>query len=420
MTVTHKTQSPLPLTGLRVIDLTNVIAGPVATRALGQLGAQVIKVEQPWGRSVGNIALYSEDSRQSRPYNMNAGFNEVNRAKLSISINLADAGGKNLFESLVGISDVVIENYSPRVMGNLGIDYESLRQIRPDLIMVSMPALGEPGPWSNHISFGPGTEGLGGLCDVTGYEGGPPHKPGNFYSDQTSAFHVATAIMAANWKRRRTGKGKHIKIVLRDVTMAVIGESFLEYQLTGRPPKRIGNRHPSMAPHNVYRCKGDDSWVVIAVASDEEWGRFREAIGNPDWSQSDQFATTEGRLLHQDELDDLIQEWTKGLTPQEAMQRLQSCGVKAGAVLKAPEILEDPHYSARGFIDVTEHPDGGAYRHPGLSWKFSSAPTALGQRAPMFAEHSDWVLKDLLSVPQNDVDDLQKEAIVPLVPVARG
>ena len=133
-------------------------------------------------------------------------------------------------------------------MPNLGLTYGHLRTLRPDLIMVAMPALGSPGPWSNHISFGPGTEGLGGMCHVTGYQDGPPSKPGNFYSDQTSAFHVATAIMAAIWKRRRTGQGKQIEMVLRDVTMAVIGEYFLEYQLTGRSPTRIGNRHPSMAP----------------------------------------------------------------------------------------------------------------------------------------------------------------------------
>ena len=270
----------LPLTGVRVLDLTNVIAGPVATRVLGHLGAEIIKIEIPWGRSVGNMAIFTSDKSQERSYNKNAGFNEVNRAKRSLSLDLADPRGKALFEELVSISDVVIENYSPRVMPNLGLTYDHLRTLRPDLIMVAMPALGRPGPWSNHISFGPGTEGLGGMCHVTGYQDGAPSKPGNFYSDQTSAFHVATAIMAAIWKRRRTGQGKRIEMVLRDVTMAVIGEYFLEYQLTGRSPTRIGNRHPSMAPHNVYRCKGDDAWVVIAVASDAEFDTLCNATGN--------------------------------------------------------------------------------------------------------------------------------------------
>ena len=298
----------LPLIGVRVLDLTNVIAGPVATRVLGHLGAEIIKIELPWGRSVGNMAIFTSDKSQERSYNKNAGFNEVNRAKRSLSLDLADSRGKALFEELVSISDVVIENYSPRVMPNLGLTYDHLRTLRPDLIMVAMPALGSPGPWTNYISFGPGTEGLGGMCHVTGYQDGAPSKPGNFYSDQTSAFHVATAIMAAIWKRRRTGQGKQIEMVLRDVTMAVIGEYFLEYQLTGRAPTRIGNRHPSMAPHNVYRCKGDDAWVVIAVASDAEFDSLCNATGNTQWKTDDRFSTMSARLQNQDTLDSLIEE----------------------------------------------------------------------------------------------------------------
>ncbi|MCH8088025.1 MAG: CoA transferase, partial [Chloroflexi bacterium] len=186
--MSNRKTGPLPLHHVRVVDLTNVIAGPVATRVLGQLGAQVIKVELPWGRAIGNIALHTQESNHPRPYNAVATFNEVNRAKLSIAIDLGHKNGKRLFLELVGLSDVVIENYSPRVMGNLGFPYQELVKVRPDLIMISMPALGDPGPWSNYISFGPGTEALAGLCDITGYQGGPPLKPGNFYADQNAAF----------------------------------------------------------------------------------------------------------------------------------------------------------------------------------------------------------------------------------------
>ena len=412
-------KSILPLTGVRVLDLTNVIAGPVATRVLAHLGAEIIKIELPWGRSVGNMAIFTSDKSEERPYNKNAGFNEVNRAKRSISLDLADPRGKALFEELVSVSDVVIENYSPRVMPNLGLTYGHLRTLRPDLIMVAMPALGSPGPWSNHISFGPGTEGLGGMCHVTGYQDGPPSKPGNFYSDQTSAFHVATAIMAAIWKRRRTGQGKQIEIVLRDVTMAVIGEYFLEYQLTGRSPTRIGNRHPSMTPHNVYRCKGDDAWVVIAVASDAEFDNLCDASGNAHWKTDDRFSTMRARLQNQGILDSLIEKWTSERTPQEAMHHLQAAGVRAGAVLKSTEALVDPQYQARGFIDHTHHPEAGNFKHPGVSFK-SSAPLAdLGRRAPLFAEHSDWVLDDLLGLPSETAEVLHTDGVAPLVPVTR-
>ncbi len=408
-----------PLTGVRVLDLTNVIAGPVATRMLAHLGAEVIKIELPWGRSVGNMAIFTTDKSQERPYNKNAGFNEVNRAKLSLSLDLADPRGKALFEDLVSISDVVIENYSPRVMPNLGLTYDHLRTLRPDLVMVSMPALGRPGPWSDHISFGPGTEGLGGMCHVTGYRDGPPGKPGNFYSDQTSAFHVATAIMAAMWKRQRTGRGKRLEVVLRDVTMAVIGEYFLEYQLIGRPPTRIGNHHPSVAPHNVYRCKGDDAWVVIAVASDTEFSHLADATGNPHWKTDERFSDMPSRLQNQDDLDSLIEEWTVQHTPQEAMHRLQAHGVRAAAVLKAPEALADPQYRARGFIDSTRHPEAGDFKHPGVSFKTSAPLVSLGRRAPLFAEHSDWVIGDLLGLPPGTAGGLHAEGVAPLAPVVR-
>ncbi len=412
-------KKPLPLTGVRVLDLTNVIAGPVATRVIAHLGAEVIKIELPWGRSVGNMAIFTTDKAVERPYNKHAGFNEVNRAKRSLALDLADPRGKALFEELVSVSDVVIENYSPRVMPNLGLTYDHLRTLRPDLIMVAMPALGSPGPWTNYISFGPGTEGLGGMCHVTGYENGPPSKPGNFYSDQTSAFHVATAIMAAIWKRRRTGQGKRLEIVLRDVTMAVIGEYFLEYQLTGRSPTRIGNRHHAKAPHNVYRCKGVDAWVAIAVSSDAEFVRLADATGNPGWKADSRFSTVSARLQNQDILDNLIAEWTSERTPQEAMHLLQAAGVRAGAVLKSTEVLTDPQYQARGFIDHTHHPEGGDFKHPGVSFKSSGNLTSLGRRAPLFAEHSNWILDDLLGVPFEAAKSLHAEGVAPLTPVVR-
>ncbi len=408
-----------PLHQVRIIDLTNVISGPVSTRVLAQLGAEVIKVELPWGRAIGNIAMHTQQPDQPRPYNAVASFNEVNRAKLSIAIDLSHERGKKLLRDLVSISDVVIENYSPRVMRNLSLTYESLVRERPDLIMVSMPALGDAGPWSDYISFGPGTDALGGLSDITGYERGPPHKPGNYYADHNSAFHVATGIMAALRQRRLTGTGQRMEIVLREATMAVIGECFMEYQLTGRAPRRMGSRHPSMAPHNVYKCKGDDAWAVAVVATDEEWQRFCSAIGDPDWCRDERFATTAGRLANQDDLDSLIQEWTQRRTPYEVMNTLQDHGIKAGAVLKAPEILSDPHYGARKFIDQTEHPEAGTHNHPGLPFKLSKSGSNQGQRAPMFAEHSDWIIRDLLSLSRDEIADLRRLNTVPLEPVER-
>ena len=212
----------------------------------------------------------------------------------------------------------------------------------------------------------------------TGYQDGAPSKPGNFYSDQTSAFHVATAIMAAIWKRRRTGQGKRIEMVLRDVTMAVIGEYFLEYQLTGRSPTRIGNRHPSMAPHNVYRCKGDDAWVVIAVASDAEFDSLCDAIGNAQWKTDDRFFTMSARLQNQDTLDHLIEKWTGERTPHEAMHHLQAAGIRAGAVLKSTEALADPQYQAPRLHRPYPPPGGRRLQAPRRILQVLQAPSRLG------------------------------------------
>ncbi|MDP6452372.1 MAG: CoA transferase [SAR202 cluster bacterium] len=408
-----------PLTGIRIVDLTNVIAGPVSTRVLAQLGAEVIKIEVPWGRAIGNIAMHTDVPGEARPYNKVASFNEVNRGKQSIAIDLAQEDGRNLLREIISVSDVVIENYSPRVMGNLGLSYDSLVKERPDLVMVSMPALGGAGPWSSYISFGPGTDALGGLSDITGYQSGPPHKPGNYYADHNSAFHVSTGIMAALSQRRRTGKGQRMEIVLREVTMAVIGEQFLGYQLSGEAPERMGSRHRDAAPHNIYPCSGDDEWVVIAVESDEEWRQFRKTIGSPAWSDDDRFSNAQGRVENQDELDSRIGQWTKNQSKYQVMTHLQKHGVKAGAVLKSPDVLSDPHFKDRKFIDETDHQDAGTNHHPGLPFRLSRSERRMGSPAPMFAEHSDWALAELLCLEPTEIARLREQNTAPLKPVDR-
>ncbi|MBI2872293.1 MAG: CoA transferase [Chloroflexi bacterium] len=410
----------LPLSHVRILDLTNVIAGPMATRVLAHLGAQVIKVEPPWGRAVGRILAFRPEAGRGRPYNAIPSFNEVNRAKLSASLDLRRTEGKQLFQALLAISDVVVENYSPRVMPNLGLAYEALRQVRPDLIMVSMPAMGagDLGPWANYISFGPGTDALAGLSDLTGYEGGPPSKPGNFYADQNSASHVAFAVMVALRHRRRTGQGQHIQVVLRETTMAVIGECFLEYQMTGGVPTRIGNRHSWMAPHNVYPCAGEDSWVAIAVASDAEFQRLSQAIERPELAQDPRFADGASRKRNERELDPCIEAWTRSRTRQEAMLALQRHGVRAGAVLTVGDLKTDSHWAALGSTDAVDHPEAGHGVHPGLPWRASRSGGQLGRPAPLFAEHNAFVLGDLLGLPEEDMLRLQQAGAAPTEPMA--
>ncbi|MFN3973866.1 MAG: CaiB/BaiF CoA transferase family protein [Dehalococcoidia bacterium] len=407
----------LSLEGVRIVDLTLVIAGPVATRVLAALGAQVIKVEPPWGRTVGRVHSLPSLLGSARPYNANPAFNEVNRGKMSISLNLQHPLGKEAFLRLVSVSDVVIENFSPRVLPNLGLDYPILRQHRPDIILVSMPALGHKGPWRNYISFGPGTDALGGLSSVTGYEGGQPHKPGNYYADQNSAYHTAFAVMCALYRRRRTGKGAHLRIALREATQAVIGEYFLEPQMTGRVPTRMGNRHPWMAPHGIYPCKGEDAWVALACAADEHFRALCLLIGRPNLADDPRFADTLSRKRNEALLDGPISQWTSQHTPREAMHLLQRAGVPAGAVFKAPEMLEDPHWKALGFVQEVEHPEMGRALHPGLPWRASEMTPRQGVPAPLYAEHNEAVLHSILGLDPQVVTQMREEKVAPAEPI---
>tara|TARA_Y100000780_G_scaffold232554_1_gene266055 strand:- start:11324 stop:12571 length:1248 start_codon:yes stop_codon:yes gene_type:complete len=407
-----------PLANIRIADLTNVIAGPVATRILGHMGAEILKVELPWGRAIGNIAMHGEDE-EGRAYNKVGTFNEVNRAKKSIAIDLTHATGKEVFKEIVSVSDIVIQNYSPRVMGNLGLTYEDLRAVKPDLIMVSMPALGLEGPWSNYISFGPGTDALGGLSSITGYKNGRPHKPGNFYADHNSGFHVATGIMAALFRRYKTGEGQHLEIVLREATMSVIGEYFIEYQFTGKEPKRIGNDHPVFYPHGIFQCKGDDSWIAISVESNQEWQALCEVIGSTELKNDNDLTEVSSRRLNREKIELEITDWTKSKSNKEVMDLMQTRGIRAGIVAKASDILSDPHVSERNYLDTVEHPDAGEYTSPGLPFKFTRSSTNLGMRAPMFSEHSLPILSGLLAKDMSTIASLIEKGTTPLEPIDR-
>ena len=385
----------LPLGGTRIIDLSAAIAGPVATRVLAHLGAEVIKVEAPWGRAA--------EGTGRRPYNAIPSFNEANRGKKGLSLNLQEPEGKEVFLRLVGVSDAVVENFSPRVLRNLGLTYDVLRRARPDIILVSIPALGAEGPWADFIAFGPGAEALGGLCALTGYEGGPPLKAHLFYADQNAAFHAAVALLAALYRRRRTGQGGHIVVPLRECVQAVIGEAFLEAQMRGfQSPPRRGSRHPSWAPHNVYRCRGEDAWAAIACATDEEFQRLCQVMGRPGLAEDPRFADSLSRKRNEAALDGLVEEWTRERTPQEAMALLQAAGVKAGAVLTAADLFKhDPHWQTRAYWDRAVHPEAGEGVHPGLPWKALRMERITGGPAPLFAQENAWLQRELLGLPED-------------------
>jgi len=347
--------SAMALERIRVIDLTMAWAGPMATYMLADMGAEVIKVESiqridPW-RTQGTRP--QEDGW----WNRSPGTNWVARNKYSLTLDLGHPRGAALFKQLVKIGDVVAENFSPRVMENWGLHYPVLKEINPDLIMVSMPGSGMTGPWRLHAGFGPSVEQMSGMPTLLGYLGDEPriHNVGLLPADPFSGLNGAVAVLMALHWRQVTGRGQYIDVAQNEALTCTIGDAIMGYTLNRKVQGRRGNRHPFMAPHGCYRCQGDDMWAVIAISSDEEWQSFSRAIGSPAWTREERFADSLGRWQHQDELDKLIEAWTAEREHYQVMHLLQAAGVRAAPVLTAPELLSDPHLGERGFFETCDH-----------------------------------------------------------------
>ncbi len=279
-----------PLNGVRVLDFTNAVAGPIAGFILADLGADVIKVEGPAGRprKAPHTAPLAEGG-EDLPWNRIMNYNELNHGKRGVSLDVAKAEGRDLFLGLVEQSDVVVQNFSPRVMFNLGIDYETLRAVNPRIVMLSIPAFGLDGPYRDRIAYGPGVDAMSGLAHLSGYADGPPMKPGNFFCDQQSGVLGALAVQAALWQRRTTGEGQHIELAMIEGEFQVLADAYIDYQWNGRERMRCGNDHPQWAPHDTYRCQGEDAWVAIAVENDEQWQALCAVIGRDDLAADERF-----------------------------------------------------------------------------------------------------------------------------------
>ena len=388
----------LPLAGVRVIDFTNAVAGPTCTHILGDMGADVIKVESPTARSprAHGTPLPSPEL-PDHPWNRLTNFNELNRSKRGIVLDAGMPDGRRAFLELATVCDVVVENFAPRVVGNLGIDYADVAAVRPDIIYVSMPAFGKTGPYRDRISYGPGIDAMSGLSHLTGYEDGPPMKPGNFYCDQNAGLTAAFAILAALHHRWQTGEGQYIEAAMIEGELQLIGEALLDAEVNGIVQTRHGNRDTSMAPHNVYPTRGIDSWIAIAVGTDAQWRALCGMIGRPELADDPRFGDVVSRYRNQGQADAIIAAWTATRDHHEAMRALQAAGVPAAAALSMPELHTDPHVRARGLLRPVVHPEQGPIPHTRTAFKLSRFPSA-GPRlpAPRFGQDNAAILLDLL------------------------
>ncbi|MFQ5849658.1 MAG: CaiB/BaiF CoA transferase family protein [Candidatus Binatia bacterium] len=393
----------LPLFGIRVADFTHMVAGPYGTLQLAYFGAEVIKLESTVRPDTWRIREGNEDIEQSRP------FADHNRNKLSVTINLKSKEGRDLARRLIQISDVVVENFSASVMGRLGLDYESIKRVKPDIIMASLQGLGRTGPRKGYVTWGPSLMPYSGMTYLWNEPNAPiPVGSQTSYPDYIVSLHMAFAVMAALRYREKTGEGQHIDISQAEVTASLIGSALLDYLVNKRVSEPLGNHSLSRVPHGCYRCQGEDQWCVISVADDEEWSRFCRLIGDPSKADDPRFDTLQKRLKNREELDSYVQQWTLHLAPEEVMEKLQSVGISAGVVHNGARLANDRHLWSRGSIQIHEHPRQGKLNLPGVAMKLSDTPGMVVRHAPLLGQDNDYVFRHLLGLSEEEIQRLQE------------
>ncbi|MDP6451954.1 MAG: CoA transferase [SAR202 cluster bacterium] len=391
-----------PLSGLRIVDFARVWAGPYATRYLGDLGAEVIKIENENFLDGGRI------SPDGSPM-----FSEINRSKLGVTVNFREADGADLIRELVSVSDVVLDNFAAGVLDRRGLGYEDLRKIRPDIIMISMPGYGNEGPYSDYVAYGQSLMAYAGLAMLWGFPDSPVDtRPNVHYSDFVSAAHGSFALMSALEHRAQTGQGQYIEIPQAETLAATMGVALLDHSVNGRPWQPIGNRHPSFAPHGCYPCQGEDQWCAISCLTDEHWQSLCEAINAPELVSDSRFDSLNARLQNQDALDEIIGEWTKQFTPYQVMWLLQDIGVPAGVAQSGEQLYHDMNLRSRNFIERIQHHNWRTLDHSGITVKLSETPGAITRGLPGFGQHNSLIFGDLLGFDASEIERMVSEGAI--------
>ena len=415
----HHTAAPgvrAPLDDVRIVDFTAFQAGPMVTLFAADLGADVIKVEaiqrlDGW-RGVGRGG--------SRPWEHSGLFNWANRGKRGITLNLDDPRAVAAITRVIEQADVVIENFTPRVMPNFGLDYESLRRVNPDLVMLSMPGFGGTGEWRDYAGFAWTTEQMSTICHQTGYADSGPLFSGTTNGDPLAALMGAVALFSALHHRNLTGQGQHIDLSQVEAVTTFVGEALIAAQLTGRDFERRGNRHHVYAPHGTYPAAGDDRWVAIACRDDDEWSRLWDAIGRPGGRATPPHPTAPERHLAADEIDAWIAAWTARHDALEAQDRLLAAGVPAGAVMNGADLLAAPHLAARGFWLAQDRDEIGIKHYLASPFRFTDTVLPPPRAAPYLGEFNREVLCGLAGLDEDDLAALERDHVIGDAPLVRG
>jgi crotonobetainyl-CoA:carnitine CoA-transferase CaiB-like acyl-CoA transferase len=398
------------LAGVRVLDLSRVLAGPWATQTLGDLGAEIIKIERPG---------CGDDTRAWGPPEIEgAGFSAyfagTNRNKRSVTVNLATAAGQQLVSALAQSSDVLVENFKLGAAARFGLDYATLSQANPRLVYCSITGFGQSGPYASRAGYDAMIQGMGGLMSVTGRPdtapGGGPQKVGVAIVDLTTGLYAVIAILAALQQRERTSLGQHIDLALFDVSAAMLVNQGMNFLATGVTPGRHGNAHPNIVPYQDFPTR--DGWLMLAIGNDQQFAHFCRCAGRPEWSIDPRFATNRQRLAHRDTLVSMLGELTKTRATQEWIEALEPLGVPCGPINDVAQVFADPQAKARGLrVDV---PPGAVNSVPGIAspLRLSAAPVQYQLPPPALGAHTREVLSEILGVSAAQLDALGEQGVI--------
>lgn len=401
------------LDNIRVLDLTAWQAGPTVTMILADFGAEVLKIEAPkrldgWRGGAGLM--------EGKAYERGANWNAVNRNKLGISLDLKSEAGRDLFLQLVEQADVVVENFTPRVMENFGLDYEVLRERNKGIVMIALSGFGATGPWRDYSAFAFPTEEVSGLAYLNGDRGGPPILVGQPVTDALAGAMGAFAILAALQKRERTGEGDYIDLSQIETLSNGIAAELVDAQLNGRDAERRGNEREGMEPHGVYRCPMDDTWIAIAVRTDSDWRALCGLMSRPDLADDPALKSLDGRRSAHDIVNGAVSDWVATRNGFEAEAELQQAGIAASICMRPSHLMQEDQLWSRGFFQMLHREELGTHPYPGAVVRLTKTPATFERPAPLFGQHTRQVLRERLGLGDEELDALEAAGVTSTEP----
>ncbi len=394
----------LPLSDVKVLDLMWVMAGPAGTRMLADYGATLVRVDSQ--RRIDTARTLQPFLKRKPGPDNSALFQSLNAGKYGVSLDLTKEAGREVVRDLVRWADVVTESFSPRAMKGWGLDYQSLRKLKPDIIMISSCLMGQTGPWAQFAGFGNLAAAISGFFNLVSWPDRPPAGPFSAYTDYVSPRFTAISILAALEHRRRTGQGQYIDQSQAEASLHFLTPALLDYSVNGRVQGRMGNRDFSLAPHGVYPTIGADCWLVLAVQTEQQWQALCDAMGKPDLRTDDRFATMTARLAHQDKLDEIISAWTRTQDRFALEETLQARSVPAAAVRSLYELANDPQLQYRGHFVQLEHERLGPVMVEGPRFRLSRTPAQVKRAAPYWGRDNQYVLEHILGYNEEKITEL--------------